>query len=150
MTSGPITTDRISSPISRRRSRRSRAVLTMTTATATQIATARAAIPYVSTTPPTPISPHASNTAMILNSIRGFSRGEEPGGDLQGDRPAQLELPVSGGRGADEPVRGRALGLGDDPGAAGGPRRSDRHRPLSHRLFPRYGRRWAGDRRGGR
>ena len=40
------------------------------------------------------------------------ARGQEPGGDLQGDRPAQLELPVPGVRGADEPVRDRAPGVG--------------------------------------
>ena len=48
--------------------------------------------------------------------LRGERRGgEEPRGDLAGDRPAQRELPVSRRRGADEPVRDRAPGLGGDP-----------------------------------
>ena len=49
----------------------------------------------------------------------GERGGQEPRGDLAGDRPAQLRLPLPGGRGADEPVRGRAPRLGRDPRPAG-------------------------------
>ena len=41
--------------------------------------------------------------------------GKEPRGDLPGDRPAQLELPVPGQRGPHEPLRVRAPRLGRDP-----------------------------------
>ena len=41
-----------------------------------------------------------------------LARGQEPRGDLEGDRPAQRDLRVPGGRGRDEPVRGRAARLG--------------------------------------
>ena len=50
-------------------------------------------------------------------------RGKEPRGDLQGDRPAQLELPVPGQRGPHEPLRVRAPRLGGDPRPADRPRR---------------------------
>ena len=75
--------------------------------------------------------------APLLPLERGERRGQEPRGDLAGDRPAQLRLPVPGGRGADEPVRGRAPRLGGDPRPAGRRRPGDRHRPLPDRLLAR-------------
>ena len=59
--------------------------------------------------------------------------GEEPRGDLEGDRPAQRELPCPAVGGADEPVRGRAPRLGGDPRPAGG-RRSRRSAPGRFRI----------------
>src|ERR687898_1877311 len=74
-------------------------------------------------------------------------RGKESRGDLAGYRSAQLELPVSGERGPDEPVRDRAPRLGRDPRPAHRARREPRHRQLPDHLLARPGGR--GD-RGGR
>ena len=63
---------------------------------------------------------------------------------------AQLDLPLAGLRGADEPLRDRAPRLGGDPRAAGGRRPGDRHRPLPDRLLARGRRRGARGDRGDR
>src|SRR3954469_18597642 len=99
MINGPSTIEPIRSPSRRRRSVLSRAALKIGIVTARQIArTARAISQPTASLPPPPLS-QATSTARILNSRHGVPGGEEPGGDLEGDRSAQHELPVSGGGG---------------------------------------------------
>ena len=80
-------------------------------------------------------------------------RGQESRSDQQGDRRPQLQLSVPGRRRRDEPVRGRAAGVGHDPRPADPSRPRDRHRRVPNRVRARgigAVRGGRGGRRGGR